>query len=69
MLKLKNLGHWFRLAWAARNYLKEQLVPNVGIDSKIKEWNQLISADKSAYLFPTAETPSLTYSPVLISPR
>ena len=33
----KKLGHWFRLAWAARNYLYEQLVPNVGIDSKIKE--------------------------------
>ena len=60
MLKLKNLGHWFCLAWAACNYLNVRLMPNVGIDSKIKQWNQLISADISAYLFPTAETCSLT---------
>ena len=35
-------------------------MPNIGINRKIKQWNQLISADKSTYLFPTAETQTLT---------
>ena len=51
-LKLKYLGHWFCMDWAAHNYLNWRLLPNVGTSSRIKQWNLLILAVKSAYLFP-----------------